>query len=196
MSWNQTTTVNTGVQAHAGWCLTLAKDCLSAPAGVPTAWASWEMAQWKHYDRDFPAVAVPCYFSHMGDYDGSGQIKNWGHVVVWIPGSGFLSSPGSGYGQQWFGSIEQIEQYFRCTFVGWTEDINGMRVAEWVEDGSKNPAPAPAPTPRTYTVVPGDTLWGIAVLYYGDGTRYPEIAAANNIANPNLIFPGQTFIIP
>lgn len=195
MTWNQTTTVNTGVQAEAGWCLSFAKDVLTAPAGVPTAWDSWEMAQSKHYDRDFPSVAVPCYFSHMGDYDGSGVIRNWGHVVVWIPGSGFLSSPGSGYGQQWFGSIEQIESYFRCTFVGWTEDINGMRVVEWVEDGGKNPAPAPG-IARTYTVVPGDTLWGIAVLYYGDGTRYPEIAAANGIGNPNLIFPGQTFIIP
>jgi nucleoid-associated protein YgaU len=127
----------------------------------------------------------------MGNYDGSGM-KNWGHVVAYIPGAGFLSSPGSGYGQRWFGSVEEIERFFRCTFVGWSEDINTLQVATWTEDKT----PKPEPTVRTYTVVPGDTLWGIATLYYGDGSKYPVIAEANGIGNPNLIFPGQTFIIP
>lgn len=50
----------------------------------------------------------------------------------------------------------------------------------------------------THTVVPGDTLSGIAKKYYGDASRWPEIHAANKdrIKNPNLIYPGQTFIIP
>lgn len=47
-----------------------------------------------------------------------------------------------------------------------------------------------------YTVVSGDTLWGIAEKFYGDGSRYPEIAKANNISNPDLIYPGQVFYIP
>lgn len=49
------------------------------------------------------------------------------------------------------------------------------------------PPPAPAPA-RTYTVKPGDTLSKIAGMY---GTTYQAIAAANGIANPNLIYPGQ-----
>ncbi len=50
----------------------------------------------------------------------------------------------------------------------------------------------------THTVVPGDTLSGIAKKYYGDASRWPEIHAANKgkISNPNLIYPGQTFVIP
>lgn len=50
----------------------------------------------------------------------------------------------------------------------------------------------------THTVVPGDTLSGIAKKYYGDASRWPEIQAANKgkISNPNLIYPGQTFLIP
>lgn len=47
-----------------------------------------------------------------------------------------------------------------------------------------------------YTVVSGDTLWGIALKFYGDGMRYPEIAKANNIENPDLIYPGQVLYIP
>lgn len=60
-----------------------------------------------------------------------------------------------------------------------------------------SPAPAPAP-PRTYTVVPGDCLWNIAARFYGSGPAWPRIFDANRgkIQNPNLIYPGQVFVIP
>jgi nucleoid-associated protein YgaU len=58
------------------------------------------------------------------------------------------------------------------------------------------PAPPPPPEPRTYTVVSGDTLWAIAERFYGDGNRYPDIAAASGISNPDLIQPGQVVTIP
>ncbi|MEO0561510.1 MAG: LysM peptidoglycan-binding domain-containing protein, partial [Chloroflexota bacterium] len=45
----------------------------------------------------------------------------------------------------------------------------------------------------TYTVVRGDTLGSIARQF---GTTFTEIAAANNLADPNLIFPGQQLVIP
>lgn len=45
----------------------------------------------------------------------------------------------------------------------------------------------------SYTVKSGDMLWKIALKY---NTTYQEIAKINNIFNPNLIYPGQTFIIP
>ncbi len=49
---------------------------------------------------------------------------------------------------------------------------------------------------KYYTVVKGDTLWAIAQRFYGNGSRYPEIAKANNISNPNIINVGQKLIIP
>jgi murein DD-endopeptidase MepM/ murein hydrolase activator NlpD len=55
-----------------------------------------------------------------------------------------------------------------------------------------------APTPEvraaavsTYTVVRGDTLGAIARRFCGSVSRYPNLAAASGIRNPNLIFPGQ-----
>lgn len=50
----------------------------------------------------------------------------------------------------------------------------------------------------TYTVVPGDTLWGISARFLGNGARWKEIYEANKdlIKSPNLIYPGQTFVIP
>ena len=45
---------------------------------------------------------------------------------------------------------------------------------------------------RTYTVQSGDTLSGIAAKY---GTTWQVLAAKNGLANPNLIYPGQTLTI-
>jgi hypothetical protein len=64
-----------------------------------------------------------------------------------------------------------------------------------------------------YTVKSGDNLWSLANRYLGSGTRYPEIVAEHNkeaariarfgpfsrllpIKDPNLIFVGQTIIVP
>lgn len=56
----------------------------------------------------------------------------------------------------------------------------------------------PKATTKTYVVKSGDTLWGIAKAYYGNGAEYPKIFNANRniIKNPNLIYPGQKLVIP
>ncbi|MEE2900605.1 MAG: LysM peptidoglycan-binding domain-containing protein [Gemmatimonadota bacterium] len=49
-----------------------------------------------------------------------------------------------------------------------------------------------------HTVVNGDTLWDLAQQYYGDPFDWRRIWTANqaNIADPNLIVPGQVLVIP
>ena len=41
--------------------------------------------------------------------------------------------------------------------------------------------------PETYTVRRGDTLWGIACRFYGDGTRWSDLAARNHIGDPRKL---------
>lgn len=55
-----------------------------------------------------------------------------------------------------------------------------------------------APKANTHTVIKGETLWGIAKKYYGDGAKYDRIYNANTdkIKNPNLIYVGQVLTIP
>ena len=49
------------------------------------------------------------------------------------------------------------------------------------------------PKPKTYTVASGDTLWGIAKKFLGDGAKYPTLVSINHpkIKNPGLIHVGQ-----
>ncbi len=67
------------------------------------------------------------------------------------------------------------------------------------------PTPAPPPMPTspvvvapaggetTYVVQPGDRLYRIALRF---GVNYRQLAAYNNIVNPDRIYPGQVLRIP
>ena len=46
--------------------------------------------------------------------------------------------------------------------------------------------------PKTVVVKKGDTLWNLCKLHLGNGAKYKEVAKLNKLANPNLIYPGQT----
>jgi len=55
------------------------------------------------------------------------------------------------------------------------------------------PHPTPPPAGRIYIVRTGDSIWKIAHMF---GISLQSLIAANNLQNPNLIFPGQKLIIP
>lgn len=48
----------------------------------------------------------------------------------------------------------------------------------------------------TYNVRRGDNLSKIALIFYGDRNKWKPIIYFNDIANPNIIFPGTTLLIP
>lgn len=52
------------------------------------------------------------------------------------------------------------------------------------------------PPKRTYTVKSGDTLWGIAQEFYGNGSLDGYLAQINHIPNANLIYPGEVITVP
>lgn len=51
-------------------------------------------------------------------------------------------------------------------------------------------------TPKSVTVKDGDTLWGFAVKYYGDGTRWQDIARQNGVNDPKKLPVGKVLEIP
>ena len=88
------------------------------------------------------------------------------------------------------------ERKDRLTAAGYNYSTVQARVNEMLS-GNK-PAPKPVDNTVTYTVKPGDTLWGIAERFLGKGSRWREIYYANQAiigANPNIIHPGQKLTI-
>ncbi len=82
-----------------------------------------------------------------------------------------------------------------------------MKLAEVEPEPEPEPEPQPEPEPTpepepqpegTYTVVRGDNLSKIAKSQYGDSSKWRVIYEANKgvIKNPNMIWPGQTLVIP
>ena len=64
-----------------------------------------------------------------------------------------------------------------------------------VFDGSGTKVYPADSTDTTYTVVHGDTLWGIAQKLLGNGSRYKEIVSLNGLKS-NVIYSGMKLKIP
>ena len=50
--------------------------------------------------------------------------------------------------------------------------------------------------PKTYTVTEGDDLWSIAEKVYGSGYNWVDLADANKLSNPNVLYTGTKLVIP
>lgn len=104
-------------------------------------------------------------------------------------------------------------KYFVSTVVhtinrsGYTMQLDVLRKGfEWKVATSstskttrkKKVTPKKTTKKRYYTVKKGDNLWNIAKRFYGKGNLYTKIYNANKskIKKPDLIYPGQKFIIP
>ncbi len=99
---------------------------------------------------------------------------------------------------------EPLPDYVRYRFTFWedwdgyggslTENDDGGTApwnGEWDDGLGKREEGGQS---AVYTVVQGDTLWGIARRY---GVNLAELKAANpGIKNPNLICPGEQVVIP
>ncbi len=85
--------------------------------------------------------------------------------------------------------------------IGWELQLPGCQVPGSEPTAAPGATPGPlTPTtasqegfPKTHVVQPGETLFAIGRLY---GVSPDAIIAANNLANPNLLQPGDTLTIP
>ena len=65
------------------------------------------------------------------------------------------------------------------------------------KDNGLNDRPDTSTAPRYHTVKSqADTLWYMACKYYGDGTQWTKISAANNNQDPKLLQLGDRMLIP
>lgn len=79
-----------------------------------------------------------------------------------------------------------------------SQQPNAASAAAAASPDKGSPSSVVVPGIGTATVSRGDSLWRISRVTYGAGTRYAVIYKANRklIRNPNLIYPGQIFVVP
>lgn len=77
-------------------------------------------------------------------------------------------------------------------------EIRAESGAQRVAEPYAPPTEAALAAGESYTVKAGDNLWFLARRTYSNGTRYTMIYQANrsHIHDPDLIYPGQVFMIP
>lgn len=85
-------------------------------------------------------------------------------------------------------TLSSIAARYRTT-VSQLASLNGIRNPNLIDTGERLKIPKNSDFGiKTYETRPGDTLWQIARRY---GVSVASLAAANQISNPNLIYPGE-----
>lgn len=128
-----------------------------------------------------PTVETPAVQPTSAAATGTQPTTEVNHTVQ--PGEN-LYRIGLQYGYSW----AVLAQYNNIT------NPNLVTVGQVIKIPAAGATPTPsAPTEVQYTVKQGDTLGSIAAAY---GVSWVQIAEANGIVNPNLIYPGQVLKIP
>ena len=148
-----------------------------------------------------------CFSDDIPDQDGKGLIlkHEWGLSLYWhlqdliaklgdrpekgamvahSGATGYVTGPHLHFGIKVFGVEDP-------GMKDWSDPLR------YISETIPTPAP-PQPVVRYHTVLPGETLWGLAQKYYGNGLEWRRIYNANleKISNPNIIRIFQRLLIP
>ena len=121
----QLITPNPNIWCEPGWCLMYVRQTFGLDGLYPNATAGWNAAQRKHRDWNFPAgVWVPVWFSLA--------TNPLGHVALLAPDGSVYSTSDESNTPHHHPNMSHLIRYYAgsnpLTFLGWTEDIEGVAV--------------------------------------------------------------------
>lgn len=133
----QVVTPNPDIPCKPGWCLQFVNDAFDAGnkpgyVWVGSATAGWEQSPTKHEDWNFPSgVWFPVWF-HLDKNEN-------GHVALVAPDGTVYSTSDLTNTPHHHSSVSDLMGYYAyygmtLTYLGWTEDVQGVRVISLGDD--------------------------------------------------------------
>lgn len=144
------------------------------------------------YASDISGFKDMMNINELTDYDK--WVARYGSKPSYVTSYGMWQTTSSGKVNGYSGSLDLNEAYKDYPNIIKSNGLNGYSkgAQTGTQTGSQTTSTSNT-NEKTYTVVSGDTLSGIASKY---GTTYQKLAEYNGISNPNLIYPGQKIKIP
>ncbi|WP_209008743.1 Ig-like domain-containing protein [Pseudovibrio japonicus] len=166
-----------------------------------------------------PALTVKAVETEQGKVFVAGESEPGAQVRVYV-GEDFVGEAKAGNKGRWLveaektipaGNVEiradkvenaegKVEARAQVVFTKGEKDVAMIPVRLVAEGSGSKGASASVGIGELPNVIirRGDNLWSISRRLYGKGTRYTTIYQANSqqIHNPDLIFPGQVFMLP
>ena len=120
IAWAKTQTTQPSRSWH-NLCLMFTRSCFGVAAREPNAKRAWETAKHRHATTNAAAIpaGVPVFWKT--------KTVNW-HVAISIGGGYCYSSDIGGKGKIGRIGITDLSRRWGATLLGWTEDLNGVRV--------------------------------------------------------------------
>lgn len=149
-----------------------------------------------------PAEGAPRLSLDAIDYDDAGRVTVSGRatpratVQIYLDNQLIGDAPVDGGGRWSFALPDAVDTEPHILRI---DEIGGDgRVMARVESPFQRAEQLALAQDETFVVQPGNSLWRIARRTYGEGLRYTVIFEANKeqIRDPDLIYPGQVFVLP
>lgn len=114
-----------------GYCLRFVRTCWEVGPLYASAIEAWNGARYKHPGDRTPPVGAPCYY----------QGGQYGHIVLFCPPGhkGIRSTDCPSATVVSDAELSWCEQAWGYRYLGWTEDLNGIRVIEPEEEDDMKP---------------------------------------------------------
>ncbi len=165
-----------------GYCQKYVRDpCWRVPSLYGSAIEAWNGAQFKHPGDRNPPLGAPCY------YRGG----NYGHAVISVGGGRIRSTDCQSAEQVNDAALSWPETAWNYEYLGWTEDINGVRLPLDIDSGGGNGGDE-MPEYVNVGTGPIDLGSGWKTLVWDD-----VHADSKDVVNPgdrSIRIPGRTYI--
>lgn len=183
MAYRQLRAPNLKTVGKSGYCLVYARSVFGVGSKWATAALAWANASYKHTGNPPNDASVPVWFKYGKD----------GHVAVSVPGKGVYSTTAQGV--KVFKTVAECASYVKATYLGWSEDINGVRVVQPVATPSQPVSKLPPVGSSIQLIAPQTrTTWRVGTANAVGSIKVTDNSFKYVIRGYDSLYPGRAII--